>query len=146
MNIQFICQKEYRFGQTGIVGWYWKNVGGAARGFGGCSSLVEDDLVFRACDWLLIINNYPAKSRGISPDALRTTSKGELAKIRGYSARLNKIIVLLFNASITKHSFIAEKLETTSILPFSPPTHEITYIAGYLVTMDDEYRVQHNHT
>ena len=33
----------------------------------------------------MLVNNYPAKSRGISPD--------KLAKIRGYSARLRRIIV-----------------------------------------------------
>ena len=43
------------------------------------------------CSWI-IINNYPAKSRGISSDT----------KIRRYSARLSRIIVLLFNRSITK--------------------------------------------
>ena len=42
--------------------------------------------------------------------------------------------ILLFNTLITMHSFIAEKLE----MIFSP-THEIMYIAGYLLTMDDEY-------
>ena len=43
------------------------------------------------CSWI-IINNYPAKSRGISSDT----------KIRRYSARLSRIIVLLFNKLITK--------------------------------------------
>ena len=47
-------------------------------------------------------------------------------------------MVLLFNALITKHSFIAEKLETIFILPFFSPTDEITFIAGYLLTMHDE--------
>ena len=37
-----------------------------------------------------------------------TRSLAELAKIRGFSARLSRIIVLLFNKMITKHSFIAE--------------------------------------
>ena len=62
----------------------------------------------------------------------------EVAKIRG------KIIVLLFNTLITKHSFIVEKLETISIFSFFSPTLEITYIAGYLLTMDDEYSVHHD--
>ena len=39
----------------------------------------------------------------------------ELAKIRRYSARLNRIIVLLFNTLITKHRFIEEKLEAIFI-------------------------------
>ena len=51
--------------------------------------------------WL--VNNYPAKSRGISPDTASS------AKIRGYSARLNRIIDLLFNTKL-KTRFI--------ILPF----------------------------
>ena len=63
----------------------------------------------------------------------------ELAKIRGYSGRLSRIIFLLFNTLITKHSFIAEKLERIFILPFFSPIHEITDIAGYLLCMDDDY-------
>ena len=59
--------------------------------------------------------------------------------IRGYYARLSRIIVLLFNALIPKHSFHAEKILTISILPLFSPTLEITYIAGYLLTKDDEY-------
>ena len=54
-------------------------------------------------------------------------------------------MVLLFNTLLTKHSFIAEKLATIFILPFFSPTHEITYIAGYLLTTDDEYSVHHDH-
>ena len=54
-------------------------------------------------------------------------------------------IVLLFNTLITKHSFLAEKkLETIFILPFFSPTHEISYIAGYLLTTDDEYSMHHD--
>ena len=34
-----------------------------------------------------------------------------LAKIRGYPARLNRVVVLLFKTLITKHSFIVEKQE-----------------------------------
>ena len=68
-----------------------------------------------------------------------------MAKIRGYSARLSKIIVLLFNTLITKHTFIAEKLEAIFVLPFFSPTREITYIAGYLLTTDDEYSLDHDH-
>ena len=45
------------------------------------------------------------KLRGISPD------KALSAKIREYSARLSRKIVLLFSTLITKHGFIAEKLE-----------------------------------
>ena len=44
----------------------------------------------------------------------------------------------------TWHHFIAEKLETIFILPFFSPTHEITYIAGYLLTTDDEYSAHYD--
>ena len=47
----------------------------------------------------------PAKSRGISPDTQPTRPLAEFAKIRRYSTRLSRIIVLLFNTLIT------EKLE-----------------------------------
>ena len=46
---------------------------------------------FQEFDWLSglgIFNNYPAKSRGISPDT---------DKIRRYSARLSKIILLILS-------------------------------------------------
>ena len=70
------------------------------------------------------------------------------AKIRGHSARLSRIIiiVLLFNTLITKHSFLAE-LEMIFILPFFSPTHKIMYFTGYmyLLTMDDVYAVHHDH-
>ena len=49
------------------------------------------------------INNYPAKSRGISPDT--SLKSGDIP-----AARLNRITVSLFNALTTKHSFITEKL------------------------------------
>ena len=39
----------------------------------------------------------PAKSRGISPDTQPTRPLAELAKIRRYSARLSRIMLLLFN-------------------------------------------------
>ena len=51
--------------------------------------------------------NYPAKSRGILPDSIASS-----AKISGYSATLRRIIVLLFNTLIRKHSFMVEKLES----------------------------------
>ena len=44
--------------------------------------------------------NYPAKSRGISPDTadIADEAVGRVGyKIRRYSARLSRIIVLLFN-------------------------------------------------
>ena len=44
---------------------------------------------------------------------------------------------------MTKNSFIVEELDTIIILPFFSPTHEITYIAGYLLTEDDEYSLHH---
>ena len=51
-------------------------------------------------------NHFPAKS-----------------KIRRYSARLSRIIVLLFNPLITKHRFIAEKAificQIKKLVPFS---------------------------
>ena len=50
---------------------------------------------------------------------------------------LCRIVVLLFNTLITKHCFIAEKLETIFIWPFLSPSHEITQIAGYLLTTDN---------
>ena len=66
-----------------------------------------------------------------------------MVKIRGYSARLSRITVLLFNKLITKYSF--EELEMIFILPFFSPTHKITYVAGYLLATDDEYSVHHFH-
>ena len=99
-----------------------------------------------------IFNNYPPKSRGISPDRVsrqglwpRLLNSG--AKLKRYSARLSRtrllsrIIISLFNTFITKHSFITEKLETIFILSFFSPTREITYSAEYLLTSDDEYSV-----
>ena len=70
----------------------------------------------------------------------------ELAEIRGYSARLSRItIVLLFNTLITKHSFIPEKLEMSFIFSFFCPTHDINmHIAGYLLTTDNKYSVHHD--
>ena len=70
-------------------------------------------------------NNYPAKSREISPDTLLTRPKAELVKIRIYSARFSRIIVLLFNTLITKHSYYRKagddlyllKKETCNISP-----------------------------
>ena len=47
--------------------------------------------VFYCTNNCAIFNNYPAKSHGISS-----------AKIRRYSARLSRIIILLFNKLITK--------------------------------------------
>ena len=55
--------------------------------------------------------------------------------MRRYSVRLSRIIALLFNTLTTKHNFIAEKLETSFIVPFFSPPHEITYIAGYLLVL-----------
>ena len=55
------------------------------------------------------------------------------AKSRKYFARLSRtIIVLLFNALITKHSkcFISEKLETIFILPFFSQIHKMTIDYG----------------
>ena len=56
---------------------------------------------------LPVINNYPAKSRGISPDTQPTRPQAESAKIRRYSARLSRIIVLLFNKLITKLTILS---------------------------------------
>ena len=38
---------------------------------------------------------------------------------------------------------MAVKLETISILTYVSATHEITYIKGYVLTMEDEYSVQY---
>ena len=68
----------------------------------------------------------------------------ELAVIRGYSAKLSRIIVSSVNTLITKQSFIAVKLETIFIFPFIFPTHGIkyfVYVAKYLLATDDEYSV-----
>ena len=55
------------------------------------------------------------------------------------------------------HCFIIEHVDKQStvllqkswrrsfFLPFVSPTHENTYIAGYLLTTDDEYSVHHDH-
>ena len=63
------------------------------------------------------------------------------------SGVFRSIIDLFFNTLITKHSFIAEKLETIFILQFFSPTHKITCITGYLLTTDDKlkYSVHHDH-
>ena len=53
---------------------------------------------------LAIFNNYPAKSRGISP-----------AKIRRYSARLSSMIVLLFNKLITKLTILSNQEKNSFI-------------------------------
>ena len=58
--------------------------------------------VLRSFENWEIFNNDPAKSRGISSDTKATRPKAESAKIRRYSARLSRIIVLLFNKLITK--------------------------------------------
>ena len=56
-----------------------------------------------------------------------------MAKMRGYSARLNRIIVLLFNTLITKHSFIFRKagddLQFAIVLP---DTQNYVYINNKL--------------
>ena len=44
-----------------------------------------------------MVNNYPAKLSGISPDTQPIRPYAKLAKIREYSTRLSRIIVLLFN-------------------------------------------------
>ena len=69
--------------------------------------------------------------------------KAELAKIRGYSAGLSRIIILLFNTLVTlSTSFISKKVGDDL---FSP-AHEITRnIAGYQLTTDDEFSVHHDH-
>ena len=51
---------------------------------------------------MLLFNNYPAKSRGISLT--------EFAKIRRCSARLSTIIVLLFNKLSTKRILQLQKV------------------------------------
>ena len=80
-----------------------------------------------------------AKSHGMLHDTL-------LVNYQGIFVRMSRIIiVLLFNTLITKHNFIAEKLETIFIFPFFSSTHEITFIAGYLLTTVDEYSVHHDH-
>ena len=41
--------------------------------------------------------------------------------------------------------FTAKKLETIFILPFFSPTHEIAYIAGYLLTTEGKNSVHHDY-
>ena len=53
-----------------------------------------------------IFINDPAKSYGI-PDTQPTRPSTELSKIREYSARLSRIVVLLFNTLITKRSLMS---------------------------------------
>ena len=88
----------------------------------------------------VIVNDYPVKSCRTLP-----VLTAKLVKIRGYSVRLSGMIVLIFNTLITKHSFIAGKLETIFILPFFSTTHKILYIAGHLLSTDDKYSVHHDH-
>ena len=96
--------------------------------------------------FMRLINNYTAKSRGISLYILsQRTSRLSWLKSGKYSATLSGIIVSLFKSLLKNHSFIAEKLEAIFILRFLSPTHEITYIGGYLLTTDDEYSVHHDH-
>ena len=44
----------------------------------------------------------------------------------------------------TVQSFLTKRWRLF-ILPFFSPTHKATYIAGYLLIMDDEYSVHHDH-
>ena len=67
-----------------------------------CINKKESRSVKQLLDTGLLINNYPAKLRGISPDTQPTRPQAELAKIRRYSARFRRIIVLLFNKLITQ--------------------------------------------
>ena len=50
-----------------------------------------------------------------------------LAKTRGHSTRLRRIMVLSFNRSITKHTCTVEKLETIFILLFLPDKQNYVY-------------------
>ena len=63
-----------------------------------------------APSWLILIN-YPGKSRGISP--------GDILQDWGG--------VLIFNTLITKHNYIAEKLDTIFILQFFPDIRNYVY-------------------
>ena len=64
----------------------------------------------------VLINNYPAKSCGILPYTKPTRLQAELAKIRPYSARLSRIIVLLFYKLSMKRFLQREKLWLCSAL------------------------------
>ena len=62
-----------------------------------------------------------------------------MAKIRRYSARLSRIIVLLFNTLMTKHNFLRLLKKKLEKLPFFSATHKITYIAGYTLSRRKGY-------
>ena len=54
-------------------------------------------------------------------------------------------MVLLFNILMIKHNFLRlleKKLEKVS---FFSATHKITYIAGYLLSTQDEYCARYDH-
>ena len=84
-----------------------------------------------------IFNNHPAKSRGVSSDS---------AKIRRYSARLSRIIVLLFNKFIRNHSVkVFESFLRYFLQFFFASTYKTTYIVEYTLRTDDKYREEHDH-
>jgi len=57
-----------------------------------------------------------------------------VAKIRRYSARLSRIIVLLFNKLITKLTILSGQEKKTYLFAVQLVTaYKITYIAGYLL-------------
>ena len=66
------------------------------------------------------LNNYPAKSRGISPDTKSTRPLAELAKIRRYSARLSRID----NCFIIQHNDDKAQLHTKLRVSQPLSTHD----------------------
>ena len=71
---------------------------------------------------------------------------GQVGLNWGCSSRLSRVIALVFNLLITKDSFIAENLEMIFILPFVSRHKRLCIcIAGYILTIDDEYSVHHGH-
>ena len=76
----------------------------------------------------------------LSPDTLLTRPLAELAKIRRYSTRLSRIIVLLFNTLMTKQNFstfIRKEAGKTTI--FLRDTQNYVYRRIYPLSMHDKY-------
>ena len=72
-------------------------------------------------------------------------SIAELAKIRRYSERLSRIIVLLFNTLMTKHNILRLLGKKLGKVSFFSATHKITYIAGYLLSTHGKYYARCDH-
>ena len=92
----------------------------------------------------MYINNYPAKSRGISPDTKPTSPQAELAKIRGCSARLSRItFFFVIQHIVNKAQFSCRKAGRNLYFAiFLPDTRNYVYRG---ISTNDEYSGHHDH-